>query len=127
MSKKSLQRKPSKTALALEQAQEKAAAINPLDPNLPAFLQRWATRYSDRNCRLLYVQRSTATELHTFNGWITEGRTVRKGESAIVLMAPRTKEVETSEGDTEEKRWIRPIALFDISQTDKITNEENAA
>jgi hypothetical protein len=85
------------------------------------FAARWA-HYSERNQRLLWLQRPAATRLHTFRGWVAEGRRVRKGERAIWLLAPHTRDVPETERNPDGKvvLRVRPIALFDASQTDAV-------
>lgn len=85
------------------------------------FAARWEGRYSHRNLQLLFFQCPTATQLHTYKGWLAEGRQVRKGETSIRLFAPKGKVGEEKpEGEDKRKPRIRPISLFDISQTDPI-------
>jgi hypothetical protein len=45
--------------------------------------------YSFRNLFTLWVECPSASELHTFGGWLAKGYAVRKGEKGIELCAPR--------------------------------------
>ena len=120
-------KKSSRARDAVDEAARKVQIINLNDPAVKAFMARWAGRYSENNCLLLYVQKPDAEQLHTYRGWANEGRQVRSGERAIVLLAPRVREVKNADGDTTEEKWIRPIALFDIAQTDAVADETEAA
>lgn len=98
---------------------ERAEKVDETDAAVAAFLARWGDRYSHRNLLLLYIQRPDATELHTYRGWLSAGRQVRKGEKAVRLMVPKGTETEAAE-DRDERIRVRPISLFDIAQTDPI-------
>jgi hypothetical protein len=101
---------------------EQADAVDEHQPDVAAFLTRWAGRYSTRNLKLLFLQRPDATDLHTYNGWIMAGRQVRQGEKAIRMVAPHTsndpEKISPSNPDGEVIRRMRVICLFDIAQTD---------
>lgn len=98
---------------------EQADKVDETQAEVAAFLARWGDRYSRRNLLLLYIQRADATELHTYRGWLREGRQVRRGEKAIRLFVPKGKD-EPEGFSSEEKIRVRPISLFDIAQTDQI-------
>lgn len=103
--------------------------VDPDTDEVAEFLARWGDRYSPRNLLLLFVQRPDAAVLHTYRGWVAEGRQVRKGEKAIRLMAPRGRkdDVAAEDTDTDVKVRVRPISLFDVSQTDAAQTEGEAA
>jgi N-terminal domain of anti-restriction factor ArdC/IrrE N-terminal-like domain len=66
-------------------------------------------RYSFSNTVLIAAQRPTATRVAGFGTWLRLGRHVRRGESAIWILAPVTRRVVTA---------FRPAAVFDIAQTE---------
>ena len=85
--------------------------------------QRAFHRYSFGNCLLIARQRPDATQVAGFHAWRQLGRWVRKGETAIRILAPmtRTREVETDGGESEKVTSLlgfRVAFVFDISQTD---------
>jgi hypothetical protein len=99
-------------------------AVDDSDPDVAAFLARWGDRYNENNLRRLWVQYPRATCLHKYETWRKLGRQVRKGETAILLMHPRTGRDEdrmTPENPNGEvfygASWM---ALFDFAQTDPI-------
>lgn len=105
---------------------EQADKVDETQAEVAAFLARWGDRYSRRNLLLLYIQRPDATELHTYKGWLREGRQVRRGEKAVRLFVPKGKD--DPEGfSSEEKIRVRPISLFDVAQTDPIPADDEKA
>jgi antirestriction protein ArdC len=78
--------------------------------------------YSANNQMLIWLQRRDATRVAGFETWKKLGRTVRKGEKGIAILAPSPFTVrETTEaGDEVEKRFLRfrVVYVFDVSQTD---------
>lgn len=80
-------------------------------------------RYSFSNQLLIFAQNPDATLVAGFRRWKELGRSVRKGERGIGILAPcryRTK-VETEDGDelsTESIKGWRVVYVFDILQTD---------
>lgn len=81
--------------------------------------------YSFRNCLLIVSQCEHATQLDGFVGWRERGRTVRKGEHSIKILAPagRRDEEAPSEVNPEGKsarQFFRVAHVFDISQTDEL-------
>ncbi len=77
-------------------------------------------RYSFNNALLIGTQDPEATRVAGFATWRKLGRSVRKGERAIWILAPmvgRRRHVD----DGEERRPIhgfRPVAVFDVAQTE---------
>ena len=122
-------RKPSaaqqeKTAARKAEIELAAEAIQDDAPDFRAFLARWGDRYNENNLRRLWVQAPRATCLHKFSTWRGMGRQVRKGETAILLMHPRTgTDPERATADNPDgtvfygASWM---ALFDFAQTDPI-------
>ena len=75
--------------------------------------------YSFGNCVLIKSQRPDARKVAGFNTWKDIGRSVKKGEKAIFILAPMTKKLEDEEtGETKRKTFFRPVPVFDIAQTD---------
>lgn len=98
--------------------------------------------YSFRNLFTLWVECPSASELHTFGGWLQKGYAVRKGEKGIELCAPRDNmksgnsdsdipaygddtaiteySYEQHEGRTNNK--FHYMHVFNISQVDSIVD-----
>ena len=80
-------------------------------------------RYSLRNVMLIATQKPTATHVAGFHTWHELGRFVKKGEKAILILAPivRTKTHNVRQTETDESSTavgFRAAYVFDISQTD---------
>lgn len=79
-------------------------------------------RYSFGNCLLILIQKPDATQVAGFRRWLQLGRSVRKGETGIGIIAPMVyrKQNEPSEADGEDAalRGFKVVHVFDISQTD---------
>lgn len=77
-------------------------------------------RYSFNNALLIGAQDPEATRVAGFATWKKFGRSVRKGERAIWILAPMVgRPIRDADGD--ERRPIhgfRPVAVFDIEQTE---------
>ena len=79
-------------------------------------------RYSFGNVMLIMAQRPDASRIAGFHTWKSLGRSVRKGEKGIMIIAPMT--LRAKEGDGPEQQDTRPIVrfrvahVFDISQTE---------
>ena len=80
--------------------------------------------YSFKNCMLIAQQFPSATLIQGFHAWRKMGRTVRKGEKGIGIIAPM---IGKKKGDDEvrengaEKRAIfgfKVVHVFDVSQTE---------
>ena len=78
--------------------------------------------YSWHNCMLIAMQCPDASRVAGYRTWQKLGRQVKRGEHGIMIFAPRTfkREVETADGETEERDGIyfRPVHVFDVGQTD---------
>ncbi|WP_067469682.1 ArdC family protein [Nocardia amamiensis] len=104
-------------------------------------------RYSLRNVAMLWNQAEergiTLTDVDSFKGWKARGRSIRKGERALRIVAPKgtekaegsdTAEPEPAEfitvdtddqGDeTAARTRFRMVVVFDISQTEGIEDFE---
>lgn len=97
-------------------------------------------RYSVNNTMLIYMQRPDATHVAGFNKWRDQfGRNVKKGEKGIKIIAPTPykKKIEEIKRDPDTKAPLldadgnaimeekeikipmyKPVAVFDVSQTE---------
>ena len=88
-------------------------------------------KYSWNNRILIYVQNENATRVAGFNSWKKNfGRTVKQGEKAIWIYAPRTykttekvKKLDSDGNEIEveeefEHLFFVPVPVFDVSQTE---------
>jgi len=84
--------------------------------------------YSFSNQILILLQCPDATHVAGFRTWQKMGRSIRKGSTAISILAPvtykREKETKDENGDSIEDmeeenivRYFRPVCVFDINQT----------
>jgi hypothetical protein len=83
--------------------------------------------YSASNCMLIALQchqRGIVPEhIAGFRAWIKLGRTVRKGEQAIRILAPITLKHDETAKDTDAQQrrvFFKTTFVFDVSQTDPI-------
>lgn len=86
-----------------------------------AFLRHAARfhRYSANNQLLIWSQsEGTATHVAGFKAWLERERCVRKGESALWIYAPMTKQ--NTETGEREVCGFRLVPVFDVAQTDVI-------
>jgi N-terminal domain of anti-restriction factor ArdC len=100
--------------------------------------QRWVRaralfhNYSLRNCLLLAAQCHErgldATRVAGFRTWLRLGRCVRKGEKALVVLAPiPLKRTEEGGGEPDEARVVfRSAFVFADSQTDPLPGVDPA-
>lgn len=72
-------------------------------------------QYSFANTMLILHQRPDATSVAGFRAWQKMGRTVRRGERAIWIVAPVLRSGERAE---REVAGFRRVAVFDLSQTE---------
>jgi hypothetical protein len=77
-------------------------------------------RYSLGNLLLISRQCPDATRVAGFNAWKKLGRSVRKGERALWILAPCR--YRTTDRDSGEERWVvrgfKAVPVFDVSQTE---------
>ena len=73
-------------------------------------------RYSFGNCLLIARQYPDATLVAGFHAWKRQGRSVKKGEKGICILAPLARKKE--ETDDREVFGFRAVHVFDVSQTD---------
>ncbi len=89
-----------------------------------AFFARFH-RYSANNCILIRTQRPEATRVDGLKRWNGLGYTVRKGERAIWLWAPVTKQIDGA-GTSEQREIVvafRPAPVFDAGQLNEIEDK----
>jgi hypothetical protein len=110
-------------AEALEQGHSKALTL---------YLQTLARfhRYSFGNVLLIACQRPDATHVAGFHTWKKLGRTVKKGETGIAILAPlvRRRAVDALDHKPDDKqpsrdkgctvRGFKVVHVFDVSQTE---------
>ncbi|MCA1571085.1 MAG: ssDNA-binding domain-containing protein [Chloroflexi bacterium] len=85
-------------------------------------------KYSLSNTLLIALQRPDATRVAGFKTWKTLGRSVRKGEKGIRILAPisvKTRD-EDADGDEQRRTFFRSVAVFDVAQTDPIEGATQA-
>ncbi|MGA3149909.1 MAG: ArdC-like ssDNA-binding domain-containing protein [Acidimicrobiales bacterium] len=77
-------------------------------------------RYSVGNVVLIAAQCPHARQVAGFRAWAKLGRTVRRGEKAIWILAPMVRRTSRSEdpGDDPVVRGFRCVPVFDLSQTE---------
>lgn len=79
-------------------------------------------RYSFGNTLLILIQRPEATRVAGFHRWRQLGRTVKRGERGIAILAPlifhKVTEDETGERETKTYRRYKVVYVFDVSQTE---------
>jgi hypothetical protein len=59
-----------------------------------------------------------ASDVRGFHAWLKAGRVVRKGQTGIRIVAP------SIDADGERLTSIRPVYVFDVTQTDPRTRDE---
>ena len=76
-------------------------------------------RYSAGNVLLILAQRPDATRVAGFRSWRDHGRTVRKGERALWILAPMVRAGKGDDPETAPRlcgfKWV---PVFDVAQTD---------
>lgn len=80
-------------------------------------------RYSWNNVLLISAQRPTATRVAGFHTWHDLGRSVKKGEKGIMILAPLRAKQEPVPGAAETKEparvaGFRTAYVFDVDQTE---------
>ena len=78
--------------------------------------------YSLHNCFLIFGQMPTATHVAGFHAWRKLGRTVKRGEKGIAILAPilvkRQSEDDPEERTAQVVTRFRTVYVFDVSQTE---------
>jgi len=93
---------------------------------LTAYLAMMARfpKYSFQNCVLIWTQFSEARMVQGFHAWKRIGRTVKKGEKGIGIIAPMIGRKKDNDGektdDSREKSifGFKVVHVFDVSQTE---------
>lgn len=125
---KEAQKKELKEQLAA--TAEKIAQDKETAQRFTRFSRKFET-YSEKNQQLIFMQNEDATRCAGFQQWKKEGRQVRKGEHGIKIFAPTKfvikdedgKPEKDDKGETKKKDGFIMVTVFDISQTDEITND----
>ncbi|MGO9458461.1 MAG: ArdC-like ssDNA-binding domain-containing protein [Acidimicrobiales bacterium] len=78
------------------------------------------TTYSFGNVMLIADQCPQATRVAGFRAWQRMGRTVRRGERAIWILAPVVGRNKGDDGEPSQRvvRGFRHVPVFDVSQTE---------
>ena len=76
--------------------------------------------YSFGNVVLITAQFPGASRVAGFRAWVKLGRTVRKGEKAIWILAPMRVKKTAEDGSGEDRviAGFRHVPVFDVSQTE---------
>lgn len=89
--------------------------------------------YSAGNCMLLAAQCHqrgiVTTRIAGFRTWLKLGRVVRKGETALKILAPvpvRQRDEQAGEESEERRVLFRTAFVFDVSQTEVLEGAEPA-
>lgn len=150
---KALSRRPSSTPE--ERAEKRAAQVSALKSQFDQAVSElvstdsWRTmldgairfhRYSFRNMLLILQQCPHATQVAGYREWQKRERHVRKGETALWILAPMTVRDKDSDADTpkasaeqsdkgDDRRRVlyRPVPVWDITQTDRNDGEPDPA
>lgn len=128
-----MSQKPTVTVEELHQRLTDAVAAIETGEQWQAWLDfaRRLHKYSFNNLILIWAQRPDASAVASYNTWQSLHRQVRRGETAIRVLAPITRKTEIADGDgqpitrpdgTPEQQQhlvgFRPVPVFDIGQTD---------
>jgi len=74
--------------------------------------------YSWRNAWLIVMQRPEATLVAGFSRWKRLGRTIRKGEKAIRIIAPCPVKDKTEDEEEKVSVFFKGACVFDLAQTE---------
>ena len=80
-------------------------------------------RYSFNNCLLVAMQFPSASLVQGFHAWRKLGRTVKKGEKGIGIIAPMIGRKKDERGEVDEQSGkaifgFKVVHVFDLSQTE---------
>jgi len=110
-----------KTAELLERLKAQVATLTTED-RWKRYLAMQSTfhTYSFRNVMLILMQRPDASRVAGFHAWKDLGRSVKKGEKGIGILAPMAiKQAPTKDApEPETKLRFRLVYVFDVSQTE---------
>jgi len=89
------------------------------------FIELWSSNlrlheYSINNIILAWTQYPELSMLAGFKKWLSLGRTVRKGEKCLRILAPLTRKVKDKETDEDIYlvKGFKYVNVFDINQTE---------
>jgi len=74
--------------------------------------------YSFSNCMLIALQCDNASLVMGFKAWKAYGRSVKKGEKALRILAPCFKKVKENGKEISKLVYFRSVPVFDVSQTE---------
>ncbi len=106
--------------------------LDRLETDLDALLdsehfRHWLTvqarfpHYSFHNILLIAAQRPTATRVAGFHAWKALGRSVKKGERGIMILAPvpyKAHDTDGSDPNAPTRVGFRVVYVFDVAQTE---------
>jgi hypothetical protein len=73
------------------------------------------------NCLIALQTSAPVTVVAGFRQWLAAGRCVRKGESALWILAPMTRKAKAEDQtDDDTVTFFREVPVFDIGQTDEL-------
>jgi len=80
------------------------------------------------NTCFLYAQtEKSITVVGGFQQWKKAGRTVKKGEKSLLIFVPSQKSNDEKDSSADEDVFFFTANVFDITQTELITNTNEAA
>lgn len=85
---------------------------------------QFVNTYSPQNVSAILTQRPDATAIASYRQWLDLGRQVRKGERGIRILAPVLTSDTPSDNGAVKPRRYREVSVFDISQTDPISDAQ---
>lgn len=113
------------SAFLVETLDELADNICQDPQKLEEFVELWSSKlglheYSINNIILAWYQYPQLSMLAGFKKWLSLGRTVRKGEKCIRILAPLTKKIRDEESDEDIYivKGFRYVNVFDVNQTE---------
>lgn len=115
-------RELAKQLAAMDEAERNALSAQILQP-----VTIEGRAVSLKNTMLVFAQRQGATVIGGFKQWLKAGRVVRKGEGALWIYAPSVRKVELDDGAEAEETRFRLVPVFDVSQTEELEQEAQAA
>jgi hypothetical protein len=95
------------------------------DERVSEAVAHFAEHYSERNAALIVMQAPDATDVRGFQAWKELGRSVRKGEHGIQILAPAGRSedgapTEQAPEGTSGRQFFRIAYVFDYAQTDPV-------
>ena len=117
------------TNFLVDKLDELADNICQDEEQLLVFVKKWHNgfhSYSFNNSILAWIQRPDFTLLAGYKSWIGRGRQVKAGLKSIRILAPIIKKIKEEDIEDESRiiRGFRTVSVFDIAQTEKITEDD---